>query len=72
MADLQDISLAQFRTLTERAGLDLSDAELADLKPMYDHYAALIQTLHEMDLGMEDLAVTFVPDWPPESPPDTP
>jgi hypothetical protein len=71
MANLQDLSLEQFRTLTEQAGLDLSDAELADLKPMYDYYAALIQTLHEVELDVEDPAVTLAPDWPLESPSDT-
>ncbi len=67
MAEQEGISPEHLRILTERAGLNLTDAEVVDLKPMYDHYAALIQTLHEVELGMEDLAVSFAPDWDPAS-----
>ena len=72
MANPQDVSLEQFRTLAERAGLDLTDAELTALKPMYDYYVPLVQRLHQVELGEEDLAVTFVPDWPAEHTPGTP
>jgi hypothetical protein len=72
MAGSHALSLEHFRTLTVRAGLTLTDAELTDLKPMYDHYAALVQRLHEVELGEEDLAVTFLPDWPTRTTPTTP
>jgi hypothetical protein len=65
MAEHEAISLDHFRILTERAGLTLTPDELTALKPMYDHYAALIQTLHEVPLEAEDLAVTFSPGWDP-------
>ena len=65
MADREPISLDHFRILTERAGLILTPDELTALKPMYDHYAALIQTLHEVPLDAEDLALTFSPTWDP-------
>jgi hypothetical protein len=61
-----DISLDHFRVLTERAGLNLTAEELVALKPMYDYYAVLIQQLHEVELGAEDLAVTFSPNWDPQ------
>jgi hypothetical protein len=65
MAEGETISLDHFRILTARAGLTLTPDELTALKPMYDHYAALIQSLHEMPLEAEDLAVTFSPNWDP-------
>ena len=34
----QETTLDDFRALTKRAGLDLTDDELEHLKPMYDHY----------------------------------
>ena len=34
----ESTSLDDFRALTQRAGLDLTDDELEHLKPMYDHY----------------------------------
>jgi hypothetical protein len=72
MAESRDVSLEHFRTLAEHAGLTLTDAELTDLKPMYAHYAALVQSLHDVELGVEDLAVTFIPDWPTYAAHDTP
>ena len=42
----ESIPLDDFRALTQRAGLDLTDAELEELKPMYDHYLEPI-ALHE-------------------------
>lgn len=65
MAERETISLDHFRILTTRAGLTLTADELAALKPMYDHYAGLIQSLHEVPLEAEDLAVTFSPNWDP-------
>ena len=72
MAESRDLSLEHLRTLTERVGLTLTDAELTDLKPMYEHYAALVQSLHDVELGVEELAVTFVPDWPTQTTHETP
>jgi len=61
MSEQAGISLDDFRVLVERAGLNLNADELADLKPMYDFYAPLVQALHEVELDAEDLAVTFLP-----------
>ena len=62
----EGISLDHFRVLTERAGLNLTAEELVALKPMHDYYAGLIERLHEVELGVEDLAVTFTPNWDPQ------
>ena len=55
-----------FRVLVERSGLELTDQELEELKPMYDHFASQTAALHEVDLGAEDLAVAFSPGWDPD------
>ena len=62
----EGIAPEAFRVLTERAGLALSDEELASLKPMFDFYAEQIDILHSIDLDNEDLAVAFVPTWDPQ------
>ena len=66
MAESPGISRDNFRVLVESAGLQLSDAELTALQPMYDFYAEQIRKLHEVELGAEDLAVTFLPHWDPQ------
>lgn len=63
----EGISLDHLRLLTERAGLRLSEVELAAFKPMYDHYASQIPTLFEIELEAEDLAVMYTPNWDPQS-----
>ena len=55
-----------FRALTKRAGLDLTDDELEHLKPMYDHYLEPIAHMNALDLDAEDLAVVYSPGWDPE------
>ena len=54
-----------FRALTQRAGLDLTDDELEHLKPMYDHYLESIASMNALELDAEDLAVVFPPGWAP-------
>jgi hypothetical protein len=67
MSEAAGISPEHFRIVVERAGLTLSEAELSALKPMFDYYAAQVQTLHEVALDAEDLAVAFSPSWDPQS-----
>jgi hypothetical protein len=67
MAASEGVSLDELRMLTERAGLRMTDAELASLKPMYDHYARQITALFEVELEAEDLAVVYTPNWNPQS-----
>jgi hypothetical protein len=63
MTESTGISREHFRVLVERAGLQLSDAELTALQPMFDFYAEQLPKLHEVELGAEELAVTFLPQW---------
>jgi hypothetical protein len=67
MAESEGISLDQLRVLAERAGLGLTNEELTSLKPMFDHYAKQLKMLYDVELDAEDLAVTYSPNWDPQS-----
>ena len=54
----------EFRRMTEMAGLGMSQAELDDLKPLYDLYTPYLKLLHSIEFGAEEIGVTFHPDWP--------
>ena len=60
------LSIEEFRALTNRVGLDLSDEELEHLKPMYEHFLEPVAHMNALDLDVEDLAVVFAPGWDPE------
>ena len=62
----ESIAIDDFRALTRRAGLDLTDGELEHLKPMYDHYLEPIARMNALELDAEDLAVVYSPGWAPE------
>lgn len=66
MAEAEGISLEDLRVLTEQVGLSLTSTELEQLKSMYDFYRQDVQSLHDIDLDMGDLAVVFPPQWDPE------
>lgn len=59
--DAEQEPLDAMRAVAERAGLDLSDDELRELKPVYDRYATEAARLHDAPLDAEDLAVVFTP-----------
>ena len=63
MGESDSISMDAFRVLTDRAGLGLTMKELESLKPMYDHFARQTAALGELELGAEDMALRFPPDW---------
>lgn len=54
----------EFKQMSDRAGLGMSQEELDQLKPLYDLYAQYIQLLHSIDLQAEEIGVTFHPEWP--------
>jgi len=58
--------MEEFRALTNRVGLELSDEELEHLKPMYEHFLGPVARMNALDLDVEDLAVVFAPGWDPE------
>ena len=59
------VSMDQFKTMTELAGLGMTNEEIEQLKPLYDLYAQYINVVHSVELGAEEIGVTFHPDWPP-------
>jgi hypothetical protein len=67
MAEGEGISVEQLRWLAERAGLALKNEDLTALKPMFDHYTKQVKVLFEVELDAEDLAVTYSPNWDPQS-----
>jgi hypothetical protein len=67
MAEGEGIAIEQLRVLAERAGLALKPEELTALKPMFDYYSKQIKVLFEVELEAEDLAVTYSPNWDPQS-----
>lgn len=58
------VSLEVFKLLADRAGLGLSLKELEELKPLYDLHLGYVNQLHSIELGAEEIAVAFQPDWP--------
>jgi single-stranded DNA-specific DHH superfamily exonuclease len=66
MAESEGISVEQFGTLAERAGLTMKQEELIALKPMFDYYAKQIRMLFEIELDAEDMAVVYSPNWDPQ------
>jgi hypothetical protein len=66
MAEAAGISLDNLRVLAERVGLSLTGTELEQLQSMYDFYRQDVQSLHDIDLDMGDLAVVFPPQWDPQ------
>ena len=64
MREPKDISIEEFKLMTELAGLGMDQQELEDLKPIYDLYADYARQLHDIDFGSEEMVVEFHPDWP--------
>ncbi len=63
MGESESISMDAFRVLADRASLGLTFEELESLKPMYDHFARQTAVLSALELGAEDMALRFPPDW---------
>ncbi len=64
MPETGEISMEQFKTLADLAGLGMSQQELEELKPVYELYAAYARQLHTLSFGAEEMVVEFHPDWP--------
>lgn len=67
MPGSEETSLEAFRALVERAGLSLSEEEIKTLKPVYEFYATRAASLYQVELGPEDMAVSFSPAWEPQA-----
>ena len=60
----REVSMDEFRLMSERAGLGMTEQELEDLKPLYDLNLEHLHLLHAVDLRPEEMEVTFQPEWP--------
>ena len=65
MASTDGTSLEDLRAQAGRLNLELTDQELERLKPLYDHLDRQTRILHQLDLGEEEVAVTFSPELSP-------
>ena len=60
----EGISVGALQQIVERAGMDLDQEELEQLKPLYDLYWQYVTQLHSIDLQAEEIAMAFHPEWP--------
>jgi hypothetical protein len=49
--------------LLAQAGLEPKEGDLERFGDLIDKYVASLKTLHSVDLGDEEIAPTFNPDW---------
>ena len=61
------INFEEFKNMADRAGLGMTTEELEELKPLYDLYSQYTYLLHNIDLGSEEIDLTFHADWPQTS-----
>lgn len=66
MNDGTNISMDEFAALVRRAGMNLTDEELENLKPTYELYTGPVEAMNKVDLDAEDMALTYIPDWEPQ------
>ena len=60
----EEVTLEEFRVLTDRAGLGIGQDELEELKPLYEQYLEHAKKLRSIDLKAEEMAVDFHADGP--------
>ena len=61
---LPDIPIERLKIMAELAGLNMTEKEVEELKPLYDLHFQYASQLHAIDLGAEEIAVSFEADWP--------
>ena len=62
--DSQQVSIERLKLMAELAGLNMTDEEVEDIKPLFDLHYQYAKQLHDVDLGAEEIAVSFEADWP--------
>ena len=60
----QPVSLERLKLMAELAGLNMTDEEVEEIKPLFDLHYQYAKQLHDVDLGAEEIAVSFEADWP--------
>ena len=59
-----EVTLERLKIMAELAGLNMTDQEVEDLKPLFDLHFQYANQLHTIDLGAEEIALSFTADWP--------
>ena len=59
-----EISIDRLKIMAELAGLNMTEKEVEELKPLYDLHLQYANQLHAIDLGAEEIALSFEADWP--------
>ena len=60
----REMPLERLKIMAELAGLNMTDQEVEDLKPLFDLHHQYANQLHAIDLGAEEIAVSFDADGP--------
>ncbi|HIM37551.1 MAG TPA: hypothetical protein EYM38_05935 [Dehalococcoidia bacterium] len=60
----QQVSMERLKLMAELAGLNMTDVEVEEIKPLFDLHYQYAKQLHDVDLGAEEIAVSFEADWP--------
>ena len=60
---MTSLNIDEFRLLVRRAGLELPDDELKQVKAFYDAFEERMGPLHAADLSDEEVAGRFLPGW---------
>ena len=58
------VSIERLKIMAEIAGLNMTDEEVEEIKPLFDLHFQYASQLHAIDLGAEEIAVSFEADWP--------
>ena len=59
-----EVSVDELQQMADRAGLGMTREEVAELKPIYDLYAAYAAQLRDIEFGAEEPVTAYAPDWP--------
>jgi len=63
MAKSDSVSIEQFKAISQRVGLEFTQAEMEHLLPLYQQFAEQLGMLHDPALPLGLPAVTFEAEW---------
>ena len=56
--------MERLKLMAELADLNMTDKEVEDIKSLFDLHYQYAKQLHDVDLGAEEIAVSFEANWP--------
>lgn len=63
---MEKLTEQRLAVLLAEAGLEAKEGDLERFSRVIDGYVAALKTLHSVDLGEEEVAPVFQPEWPVE------